>query len=273
MYGVGSILGRGVKDIVDKRCVVMGSGVPQGGRIELPSNWDVRWVRGPYSAEALGVSGELGVGDPAILLPELTHVNGVHGDEISIIPHFKSYKNFDWQRLSSQSDYKVINPMGPLEAVIAGIRNSKLVLSESLHGAIFSDTMGIPWAPLVLSYKFNKLKWLDWLATIGRSFEPFVVDRPLVNQVKASKILPNLLARWVEFSYKTFDARLRPIHAARDEDVLAVRQQIDDFVKDLAKFSASPSELIQRQKNEMMKIIGAFNGNMSEERSSKLDKF
>ena len=80
MYGVGSILGRGVKDIVDKRCVVMGSGVPQGGRIELPSNWDVRWVRGPYSAEALGVSGELGVGDPAILLPELTHENGVHGD-------------------------------------------------------------------------------------------------------------------------------------------------------------------------------------------------
>ena len=95
---------------------------------------------------------------------------------------------------------------------------------------------------------------MDWLATIGRSLEPFVVDRPLVNQVKASKILPNLLARWVEFSYKTFDARLRPIHAARDEDVLAVRQQIDDLVKDLAKFSASPSELIQRQKNEMMKI-------------------
>ena len=60
----------------------------------------------------------------------------------------------------------------------AAIGSVSLVLTESLHGAIFADTMGIPWTPFVTSRNVSALKWVDWTLSVGLDFAPVPLPPP-----------------------------------------------------------------------------------------------
>ena len=60
--------------------------------------------------------------------------------------------------------------------MVSKIRRSRLVLTESLHGAILADAFRIKWVPIRFSYRFLDFKWIDWCQSIRIEFAP--VDLP-----------------------------------------------------------------------------------------------
>jgi succinoglycan biosynthesis protein ExoV len=163
--GIGSILdgrhsGSGLK-------LVAGSGY--GGyerRARLDASWVIHWVRGPRTASILGLPAELGVGDPAVLLP-LAGETRVDGNTIGFMPHFESASFGAWHAAAAAAGIRLIDPRDDPRAVIAAIRGCRVLLSEALHGVIVADALRVPWVAIKPLAPIHRAKWHDWAATLG----------------------------------------------------------------------------------------------------------
>jgi succinoglycan biosynthesis protein ExoV len=168
LVGVGTLINDKMPAGAPK--MVMGSGVGYG---ELPSPGllaECRFVsvRGPRSADALGIAPELGILDPAALIPLLPDFAdiGRHG-EILFIPHHRSVHRQDWPALCARAGLSYLSPCGEAKAVIRRIAGAKLVVTESMHGAILADAFGVPWHAVSINAQFNGWKWADWGESLG----------------------------------------------------------------------------------------------------------
>ena len=95
LYGIGTILG-GEHDPRALK-VVLGSGLGYRSTPKLDGTWDIRWVRGPYSAQLLGLSPDKALGDGALLWSGLaTPGNRTADDVVGLIPHHATWESFDW---------------------------------------------------------------------------------------------------------------------------------------------------------------------------------
>lgn len=167
-YGVGTLLSPRSARRPGKK-IVFGSGAASEARIEVDRSFDVRCVRGPLTARALGVSEELAVTDPACLVVETGFgKSGVpKGHDVSLIPHHLSLGMLDWGDVSARCGMRWIDPRWPFLRVFEEIRSSRLVLTESLHGAIVADAFRVPWIPIRYSHRFLEFKWRDWAGSLG----------------------------------------------------------------------------------------------------------
>lgn len=254
-YGVGTLLD-GPQDR-NVRKVVLGTGIGELHQAARNGNWDFRWVRGPLTAKEFGLPIEAGLGDAAILWPELTQDHDTFGP-VGLVPHYMTYDSFDWELVAQQADMVVINPRQSPSEVIRQMRGCSRILAESLHGAICADAMGIPWAACVLAHRFNEFKWRDWLDTIGRAYEPLVVDRPLVRTISPTKSWANQMARWVHYRASTRHPALRPVAPATPWDVQHVAKTLNDFARDEGNFACSPAANIASQRARMEARCAAF---------------
>lgn len=167
LIGVGTILHAGYFPASEKtgRYLVAGSGVGYGMPPDTSdtSRWDIRSLRGPRSASALGLSGDLGMIDPAVMLSELDMFTGLATQGRPIfIPHISSVDRFDWPRICTAAGIDYVSPCGDSHEVIRRIASAPLVLGESMHAAIIADTFRVPWIAVSLSSTFNAAKWHDW---------------------------------------------------------------------------------------------------------------
>lgn len=254
-YGVGTLLD-GPQDRNIKK-VVLGTGIGELHQAARESNWDFRWVRGPRTAKEFGLPAESGLGDAAILWPELTADHDTFGP-VGLVPHYMTYDGFDWGLVARQADMVVINPRQSPSAVIKQMRGCSRILAESLHGGICADAMGIPWAACVLAHRFNEFKWRDWLETIGRAYEPLLTDRPLVRSISAGKSWANQMARLVNYRAHTRHPALRPVAPATASDVQQVAQTLSDFARNEDYFQCSSALAIAAQRGRMEARCAAF---------------
>lgn len=246
-YGIGTLLDGRHDPHVKK--VVLGTGLGELGSARADPNWDFRWVRGPQSARAFNLSGELALGDSALLWPDL-HGSGDSEGLVGLIPHYATWESYDWAGVAARAGMVAINPrQSPLE-VIGQMRRCSRILTESLHGAICADAMSIPWATCILAHRFNEFKWRDWLATVNRPLSPLVIDRPLVRTITPGKAMANRLARWLKYRSHTRFPALRPVTDATSEDANHVSEQLFSYGKHRANFACSqPSEVaLQRER-------------------------
>ncbi len=173
--GVGTILIRLVPQ--SRLKIVLGSGV---GYSPLPASlhdgsWDFRAVRGPLSARAAGLPAETAVTDGAILLgaieglvkPESARTGGV-----AFIPHVSSTETGAWEEICARLGLTYVDPRRDYHDVFALIGNSRLVLTEAMHGAIVADTLRVPFVPLVTSREISSFKWMDWTLSMGLPYRP-----------------------------------------------------------------------------------------------------
>jgi len=254
-YGVGTLLD-GPQDR-SVRKVVLGTGIGELNQAARNGNWDFRWVRGPQTAREFGLSTDLGLGDAAILWPELRSGHNTRGP-VGLVPHYMTYDSFDWCLVAQQADMVLINPRQSPSAVIRQMRGCSRILAESLHGGICADAMGIPWAACVLAHRFNEFKWRDWLATIGRAYEPFVTDRPLVRSISTGKSWANQMARLVSYRASTRHPALRPVAPATPWDVQRVAQTLHDYACNEDHFQCSTAATIAAQRYRMQACCAAF---------------
>ena len=175
LIGVGTLLNEKIlAPYRERRLLIIGSGVGYGqGPPTLPLSalWDFRSVRGPWSARVLGLPRELGITDPAIMLPDCPEFQGTQSSGLPIfIPHHQSIHRHDWVEACCEAGLTYVSPKGDARDVIHRIAAASLVVAESMHAAIIADAFRVPWIPLRFNPFFNAAKWQDWAESMELSF-------------------------------------------------------------------------------------------------------
>ena len=236
LYGVGTLLGGSRPDGPK---IVLGSGCGYRGAPALDDTWRVYWVRGPRTAQRCGLDPALGLGDGAVLWSGLRRAHAPVPGRVGLVPHHKSYDGADWDAIARDAGLFPINPRQSPEAVTAALASCERVLTESLHGAIFADALGIPWCAVVLARRFNNFKWGDWLDTLGMTLDAAEVDVELLRALPFAKGIGNRLARWTNRGGADARNHLRPVRAAAADDIARVTDTLRGFGVDASTFVVS----------------------------------
>jgi succinoglycan biosynthesis protein ExoV len=166
-FGAGSIL-KPRPDLPGLKHVA-GSGY--GGYAAAPDlrdgSWNVLWLRGPLTAERLGVDPGLAICDSAILLRAIDLPAPRPGGGIAFMPHFETAPRGDWARVCAEAGITYLDPRGDVHELIEKIRGADLLLAEAMHGAIIADALRTPWVPLLPIHASHRMKWADWAASLN----------------------------------------------------------------------------------------------------------
>ena len=190
--GIGSILGFSNKYSGKK--IIFSSGFGDGAKSTygyLPEDWsdfDVISVRGPLTAQLIGLSEDQWVTDGAILLAGMPLVVHRKKKRISFMPHHGSEEFYDHQKLCDELDLQYISPRDPVEVVLEKIYNSEFVITEAMHGAIVADTLRVPWIPYVGFGTINSFKWRDWCSSMEMPYSPYFL-KPFYSDEKLGELI------------------------------------------------------------------------------------
>ena len=140
----------------------------------MPSHWQLYCVRGPLTAQHLGLPADLAITDGGILLRRLVSSSSATADAVAFMPHVHhaTFAGEVWESICQAAGFRYIDPRWPVEKVFTAIQNSRLLLAEAMHGALTADALGVPWIPLTTSSRILAFKWQDWCASIHQSYKP-----------------------------------------------------------------------------------------------------
>jgi len=169
LIGIGTLLGGEFPE--GTRKVVMGAGTGYGPPPRLDTSWDIRFVRGPLTADALGLPPDRAIADPAILvgdlLPTAPSRAARSAGPVLFIPHHVSARFMRWRRVCRLAGLEYADPTSPPLRVARQIQSARLVLTEAMHGAIIADALRVPWIGMAIYPHINRFKWQDWLAAMA----------------------------------------------------------------------------------------------------------
>lgn len=170
--GIGSIIQHDLPPTARK--IVVGSGY--GGYTEKPDpqdgTWDFRFVRGPQTAEELGLPPERAIADAAVMLRATPLPAPAEGIGAAFIPHYESLERGNWADACAAAGVHLIDPTGPTERVIAEIRGARVVIAEAMHGAIVADALRTPWVAVRTMDHVHRFKWFDWARALDIDYRP-----------------------------------------------------------------------------------------------------
>lgn len=173
--GIGTLLSERVPKA--RRTVVFGSGA---GYHKLPTpdpTWHFYCVRGPLTAQALGLSANVAVTDPAALVPDLPNVGPrPRRWKYAYMPHWRGDVDA-WSEVCEGIDFGFIDPRWPTDRVLDALSSTEILLAEAMHGAIVADALRIPWIPIRTSSKINTFKWEDWCGSLDLEYRPYNVPK------------------------------------------------------------------------------------------------
>jgi len=175
LVGIGTIVDRNVP--AAPRRIVIGAGTGYSRLPDDPSSpaWWFYGVRGPLSAKVLGLSPEQALTDPAILLSTLEEFRPTERRGTIFVPHWKSTLSGAWPEACRRLGIEFVDPCSEGETVIKRIASAELVIAESMHAAIIADAFRVPWIPVTLSSEVLAFKWLDWTASMGLPYRPYIL--------------------------------------------------------------------------------------------------
>ncbi len=169
-YGIGTIIDARINP--NRKSVFMGTGIRNLSLVYNKENWDVFFLRGPISSNALGFNGEKVITDSAYLI--LFVDNEIQTDiynkqyPVSVMPHYLLMDVVDWQHLSSQLGFHLIDPRGDTTTIIREICHTERLIASAMHGAIMADICRVPWRRLRIDLNpfepsiVSEVKWSDW---------------------------------------------------------------------------------------------------------------
>ncbi|MBD9375304.1 polysaccharide pyruvyl transferase family protein [Rhizobium sp. ARZ01] len=241
LVGVGTVLNE-VLLPEEGRKLVLGSGFGYGALPDMSdtATWDIRCVRGPLTAQKIGIDEKLGIIDPAVMvadMPEFRHLPKAHRK--SFVPHWESTIAGLWPEVCATVGVNYIDPRGDAKEVIAEIARSEMIIAESMHGAILADAFRVPWVAVSTSPNINSFKWNDWTDTVGVTYRPCHV--PVSSRAEA--IIKGTRFWGVEFEPQRGDVD-EPQGAAQGELLVRERSPRRKTLRSAAKqMLAAPSAL------------------------------
>jgi len=280
--GIGTIIG--MDPGPTRRLHVFSSGIGN----DPVDNWrdlDVTYwcVRGPISAQTLGLEPSRALSDGALLTPFVEGFPKTATGEggVLVIPHFQSITHGGWEKACALAGFELVDPRGSPREIVARIASAKVVLTESLHGAVFADLYGVPWHAFAPSRHFGVTKWVDWLAGLGRDLELTLVPAPDPRLVFAygrrNEPLGSRLRFTVDQAMEELDARIAPDvkPSAPKAALKRLGAQVPGLTGALLGFTPertaealtrlavqgmepTPRALIERLQEQMMERFGAF---------------
>lgn len=159
-----------------KKLIIFSTGVGYEKPLTaIPDSWTISCVRGPLSAQKLGISEEFAVTDGAILARRFFQPTGEKVSHFSFMPHINHAcaASDSWQEICHQIGFQYIDPRWSVERVLSAISQTEVLLAEAMHGAIVADALRVPWLPLITSPKILKFKWHDWCLSVGLKYRPY----------------------------------------------------------------------------------------------------
>lgn len=191
--GIGSLLGfKYIQNAKNK--VIFSTGYAYGASPQIDESYDIFCVRGPLTCEALGIDKKFSVADGALLLQFLeTPSTNLKKYDFSYIPHWESFKKFNWEPFLNNMGINLINPLGDTEVILHQIQSTKVLLAEAMHGAIVADVLRVPWVPVKAYEGINTFKWRDWAASMDLSYKPHFVNSLYSNTQFTRKVIKEKL--------------------------------------------------------------------------------
>lgn len=193
LVGIGSVLDSRFDHYKNK--YLLGAGARNNHSIPtLDDTWHALFVRGPKTQAALAGQREVNfITDPAILVGEY-YKQVDSPSEIGLIPYFRSNQKL-WENIAHKLGYKLISPCSSVEEFSQAISECKFVVTEAMHGAIFADSIRVPW------YSFSSLtrhyeqdthlfKWKDWCLSMNLTFNE--LELPMIWEKD------NAFTRWLK---------------------------------------------------------------------------
>lgn len=166
LLGIGSILWEHHPKAPRK--YVLGSGY--GGYASPPDvhdgTWDVVFVRGPRTAQRLGLPLAKSVCDGAILLRTLDLPGAAEDIGVAFMPHYHSFSRGHWPEACEAAGIRLIDPRDDVEKIIAEICGARMLITEAMHGAIVADALRTPWLAVRPIHSENAAKWQDWAESL-----------------------------------------------------------------------------------------------------------
>jgi succinoglycan biosynthesis protein ExoV len=159
--------------------VIFSTGVGYGKKPrtdQLNNSYHIYCVRGPLSAQVLGLSETLAITDGAVLLRRLFKINPNKLYKFSYMPHYE-LAGESWNLVCNELGFGYIDPRWSIEKVMESISQSEVLLTEAMHGAIAADALRVPWIPMVSNRTILAFKWQDWCQSIGLEYQPAFVTR------------------------------------------------------------------------------------------------
>ncbi|HBE20149.1 MAG TPA: succinoglycan biosynthesis ketolase [Cyanobacteria bacterium UBA11149] len=146
------------------------------GMPEIDSSYKIYCLRGPLSAEVMGVEAQLAVTDGAILVRRLIPINKHKIYKFSYMPHY-NFAGEGWKSVCHQLGFGYVDPSSSTEEVLSAINNTEILLSEAMHGVIVADALRVPWIPIVTHPSILSFKWQDWCLSVGLEYQPVTMKR------------------------------------------------------------------------------------------------
>jgi succinoglycan biosynthesis protein ExoV len=185
--GIGSVLNERLP--VADRVFVLGAGVGyENAQVRVRPEWQILCVRGPVSARKLGLPQSKAACDPGILVRRFWQRSSTPRFAYSYMPHWR-HANELLRRTCEDAGVNFIDPQSDVETVMNAICASEVVITESLHGAICADAVGVPWVATATQTVYAE-KWIDWAESMGVEYSPCQVipvwePRSLADRVKS----------------------------------------------------------------------------------------
>lgn len=179
VLGFGTILNVQTRDSLahHQRKFVFSSGygydLGKSGKLELGADWDVRCVRGPLTAKALGLDAKAAVTDGAMLAARLLPQSQHRSTKPAFMPHITTARHGRqyWEKLCSRLGVTYLDPRDPIETLLEQVASAAYLLTEAMHGAILADTYRTPWIALSIC-DVLPFKWQDWCTSLGLEYRP-----------------------------------------------------------------------------------------------------
>lgn len=184
VLSIGSILHRSLKNDV-----ILGAGVKDPSLIDkfsVPKNIHVIGLRGPLSVDILRNKGfDLSLlnflGDPGLLIDKIYpdyFSKENEANKIIFIPHYRERSKYLYKKIKG---IEVVDIDCQPKELVKKIRESKFVISSSLHGLIFAHALNRPTAMLYPTSGENLFKYRDYYASIGKDLPVNIEEVTLKN--------------------------------------------------------------------------------------------
>ncbi|HJV76312.1 MAG TPA: polysaccharide pyruvyl transferase family protein [Noviherbaspirillum sp.] len=171
LVGIGTLINTRAPEKPVK--IVFGSGVGYHGFPAMDEKWKFYCVRGPLSAERVGIERSFAISDPAVLLTKVVDPSPIKTDNsVCYMPHHASSQFADWRSICKEAGITYLDPADDMKETVARIRRSKLVIAEAMHAAIVADAFRVPWIPVACYDHILDFKWNDWCQSLQMEYQP-----------------------------------------------------------------------------------------------------
>lgn len=152
----------------------LGSGFGYGDMPKIDDKFIFHAVRGPKTAEALGIDPKFAITDSAILIRNVEVPKADKKEyKFGFIPHYQSSRYYPWETLAEELGFNYICTEWDVERILIEMSKCEVLICEAMHGAIVADALRIPWIPVYCYDYISVFKWQDWLATLELEYKPY----------------------------------------------------------------------------------------------------